>query len=64
MRRSTRIVWFVITACLFGPGPIANAAFPGRNGDIAFGRSSKGQVDIWVTNAGCPSPAGSRTHRT
>src|SRR5687768_13368362 len=52
MRRSTSIILFVVAACLLGPGPIANAAFPGGNGDIVFGRNSTGQVDIWLVHAG------------
>ncbi|MEX1265049.1 MAG: hypothetical protein WEE66_14140 [Actinomycetota bacterium] len=42
----------IVAAALLPPGAVANAAFPGGNGDIAFGRSSKGQVDIWVVYAG------------
>lgn len=31
--------------------PTAIATFPGKNGNIAFTRSTKGQADIWVFNA-------------
>jgi Tol biopolymer transport system component len=31
--------------------PAANAAFPGSNGDIAFGRFTHEQSDIWVVDA-------------
>src|SRR5512134_1664798 len=34
------------------PAATAFAAFPGGNGDIAFGRSSRQQVDIWVVAPG------------
>ena len=41
---------FLLATLVFAamPTATASAAFPGGNGDIAFGRSSRQQVDIWV----------------
>ena len=50
--RSRLIVSTVATVALLAAGAPADAAFPGRNGDIAFGRSSGHQVDIWAFEAG------------
>ena len=47
----------VVAALALAPATAASAAFPGANGDIAFGRSSQGQVDIWVVFAGVTGTA-------
>lgn len=54
MRRRTRFTWIVagLTGLLLAAQPAALAAFPGGDGDIAFGRSSGHQIDIWVVRAG------------
>ena len=53
MRLRTRIAGMTVVATLaLAPATTASAAFPGANGDIAFGRSSQGQVDIWVVFPG------------
>lgn len=48
----SRIVGGAIVLAVALPVAPASAAFPGKNGDIAFGRSSRGQVDIWVVGPG------------
>ena len=58
MRLRTRIVGMTVAATLvLAPATTASAAFPGANGDIAFGRSSQGQVDIWVVLPGVTGTA-------
>ena len=37
-------------------GPVASAGFPGRNGAIAFGRTSNGQDDLWILPRGAARP--------
>ncbi len=54
MRRRMTIAWMV--AWLIGSsvatGPVALAAFPGADGDIAFGRWTAEQTDLWVVGPG------------
>ena len=51
MRLRTRIAGIAVVAALaLAPATAANAAFPGGNGDIAFGRSSQGQVNKVVVS--------------
>ena len=58
MRLRTRIAGIAVVAALaLAPATTASAAFPGANGDIAFGRSSQGQVDIWVVFPGVTGTA-------
>ena len=58
MRHRTRIVGMTVVATLaLAPASTASAAFPGANGDVAFGRSSQGQVDIWVVFPGVTGTA-------
>ena len=58
MRLRTRIVGMTVVATLaLAPASTASAAFPGANGDVAFGRSSQGQVDIWVVFPGVTGTA-------
>ena len=52
MTRIRRGVLLGGLAFLLMPAATAQAAFPGGNGDIAFGRSSNEQVDIWVVAPG------------
>ena len=66
MMRIRRGVLLGGLAFLLMPAAAAQAAFPGGNGEIAFGRSSNQQVDIWVV---APSVTGTRRitntpHRT
>ena len=54
MRRLT-LVWSVVLLSLalsVTIVPAAHAAFPGGNGEIAFGRTTFGQNDIWIVRPG------------
>ena len=53
-----RIIGIAVVGVLgLVPATPASAAFPGSNGDIAFGRSAQGQVDIWVVFPGVTGTA-------
>ena len=49
--RTIRLV-LVTIACICLPVPVAQAAFPGGNGDIAFSRFTRNQTDIWIVYSG------------
>ncbi len=53
MSRTVKIALAValVAASSFASLPVATAAFPGTNGDIAFGRLTKHSYDIWVVDA-------------
>ena len=52
-RRATIILTIAwLTGLSLATQPAALAAFPGGDGDIAFGRSTGQQIDIWVVYAG------------
>jgi Tol biopolymer transport system component len=54
MRGNTKVIWIGswLTLLSLATVPEALAAFPGADGDIAFGRSGGDQIDIWVVHAG------------
>ncbi|MGZ8613212.1 MAG: TolB family protein, partial [Actinomycetota bacterium] len=52
MSIGARSFLLAILGSMLIPASAAQAAFPGGNGDIAFGRSSRQQVDIWVVAPG------------
>ena len=56
----TVIVGSTIVLVVASTASSASAAFPGGNGDIAFARSSRGQVDIWVVRPGATGAVPSR----
>ncbi len=45
----------LVAAASFASLPVAHAAFPGTNGDIAFNRLTHGQFDIWTVDANSTS---------
>ena len=53
MRRMT-LAWSVVLSLMLSIVlvPTANAAFPGGNGEVAFGRTMNGQNDIWIVRPG------------
>ena len=54
MRRTTRLATCAAIVVVVFPMtiPVAHAAFPGGNGEIAFGRTTFGQNDIWIVRPG------------
>jgi len=50
MQRRAKITWVAawLTGLSLAAQPAALAAFPGGDGSIAFGRSTGGQIDLWV----------------
>jgi Tol biopolymer transport system component len=48
VKRTSKVCTGLLLAASLLAAPSANAAFPGANGDIAFSRFTREQIDIWV----------------